>query len=752
MFKNGSFEQGTYKWQGVDELNIPVEWDFWYADSQAPNPIDPNPWAQFVRPEAVNPTKSNIPPSEWDTFFLDGDRVSKIFKGSGSIYFTLSQKVHLTPGAYELRMPVYADLVKGYTSNGEKIWADDPDGRDGLARIGFGTYRSDEISLMPGHYNHLVHTQVVETEGDYDIGVEIMLPFPLPQNGVFMDAFTLTETEEPPPPPPGGCIPTDQYTKFHILRPRTMTDAQWAYIRTAMETGVVLPNTGGVVVGYEGWSHLDAIGAIRQAVEAGYLDSRLVVVDGHLIGDGLDDAWMRDNCPLLVPYTVYLRSDATDSPFGFKVWPTNYKHVTQFFGARPDYYGQWGLPGHDGVDLRAPDNSPVFAVADGSVYRVETNPGASNYGIHVRIQHIDGWKTIYAHFKRANVVPGQQVKAGDIVGYADNTGNSSGSHLHLGLKREGYTYIDSNGEPWPHNFFDPTPYLKPLCPTCFEPVQPPPPPAGSARLGLHASADPGLSGGEADAFSTAKIDLIKVLSLLPANHVTQLANARPGVPFVIRAFLHFGGRQVSPQQFFDWTVSDVRRTVDRLKDRQVLIELHNEPNLYQEGHGVNWSNGAEFGHWIGQVLSMYKEAFQGYQFIFPGLSPGGDVNGIRYDSTRFMQGASNIIPAFDYLGVHAYWAANWPMQWALDTVDQALAMYPSKYVVITEASNNRRDTTQDNKALEYINFWRALQQRPRVFGVTYFVASASNEAWGWSNGTGEVWVGTSIPQIVGSRS
>jgi hypothetical protein len=111
MLKNGSFEEGTYKWGGIDELNIPNEWDWAHSTSSDPNPIDPNPWSEFRQPEVVVPGKANLPPHEHDLFILDGDKTLKVFKGGGAIKFRLSQRIYLEPGTYTFSVPVYADLV-----------------------------------------------------------------------------------------------------------------------------------------------------------------------------------------------------------------------------------------------------------------------------------------------------------------------------------------------------------------------------------------------------------------------------------------------------------------------------------------------------------------------------------------------------------------------------------------------------------------------------------------------------------------
>jgi hypothetical protein len=65
---------------------------------------------------------------------------------------------------------------------------------------------------------------------------------------------------------------------------------------------------------------------------------------------------------------------------------------------------------------------------------------------------------------------------------------------------------------------------------------------------------------------------------------------------------------------------------------------------------------------------------------------------------------------------------------------------------ITEASRKGRSLPANRMAQEYLRFWRELQGRPVIQGVTYFVASASNPQF-----AGEVWVGKDIGRLVGKR-
>lgn len=153
--------------------------------------------------------------------------------------------------------------------------------------------------------------------------------------------------------------------------------------------------------------------------------------------------------------------------FEFTHWPTAFpgrEYITQTFGANPNYYGKFKLPGHEGIDFHAPSGSPIFALAKGMVKEINRTglkpDGATHaYGVFVRIDHEDGYQTTYAHLERALVMVGEWVLGGQLIGLADNTGNikSGSSHLHVTLKRF------PTGQPgWKYNIVDPRPFLQQL--------------------------------------------------------------------------------------------------------------------------------------------------------------------------------------------------------------------------------------------------------------------------------------------------
>ncbi|MCP5100439.1 MAG: hypothetical protein GY943_33230, partial [Chloroflexi bacterium] len=280
---------------------------------------------------------------------------------------------------------------------------------------------------------------------------------------------------------------------------------------------------------------------------------------------------------------------------------------------------------------------------------------------------------------------------------------------------------------------------------------PEPQPLGNARIGLHASADPTITDAEVTEFKAMRPGMIKVLSFHNPDGIRKLVKNHPDVSWVVRAFLDFrspqGPRNISPAQFLKDTINDVRRTLNVIgNNNNVVIELHNEPNLVSEGMGGAWSDGASFATWWLEVLKLYKQALPGMRFIYPGLSPGTEVRGIKADHIRFVEASRAAVEAADGLGIHTYWSSVYPISRAVDVLDDYISRFRFKPIWVTEASNNKAGTSTFRKAQEYLKFWQEIQKRPTVQGVTYFVASASDP-----NFKEEIWVGRGIGARVGRR-
>lgn len=105
------------------------------------------------------------------------------------------------------------------------------------------------------------------------------------------------------------------------------------------------------------------------------------------------------------------------SPFGWRTSP---------FTGRREY--------HKGIDISCPKGTPIYAPAKGTINFTGMDGG---YGRSIRIGHGANLSTRYAHLNRSAVKKGQVVTRGELIGYAGNTGRSTGPHLHYEVRLGG---------------------------------------------------------------------------------------------------------------------------------------------------------------------------------------------------------------------------------------------------------------------------------------------------------------------------
>ena len=106
---------------------------------------------------------------------------------------------------------------------------------------------------------------------------------------------------------------------------------------------------------------------------------------------------------------------------GTFVMPVSSRNFTQYF-----WYG------HPGLDVALAEGSGVFAADTGTVTFAGWN--IYGYGNLIVINHGNGYETFYGHLNSINVVPGQIVYQGNVIGAVGNTGNSSGPHVHFEIR------------------------------------------------------------------------------------------------------------------------------------------------------------------------------------------------------------------------------------------------------------------------------------------------------------------------------
>jgi len=127
--------------------------------------------------------------------------------------------------------------------------------------------------------------------------------------------------------------------------------------------------------------------------------------------------------------------------------------ITQNFGENPAFYQKWGYPGHNGIDFGIANGTPVLSAAQGVVDKVSFEDGG--YGNYVKLRHTDGaatYYTYYCHLMHATVSSGQTIQVGVAIGQSNNTGASTGPHLHFGLR------MSDTSTPY-KGYVDPLPYL-----------------------------------------------------------------------------------------------------------------------------------------------------------------------------------------------------------------------------------------------------------------------------------------------------
>lgn len=107
------------------------------------------------------------------------------------------------------------------------------------------------------------------------------------------------------------------------------------------------------------------------------------------------------------------------------VWPTSSHRINQYFRGRY----------HTGVDIDGDYSSPLYAAAAGRVTYAAFD--RSGYGLHIVIDHGNGYQTLYGHASKIFVSRGDTVKQGQTIGMVGSTGRSTGTHLHFEIRTGG---------------------------------------------------------------------------------------------------------------------------------------------------------------------------------------------------------------------------------------------------------------------------------------------------------------------------
>jgi hypothetical protein len=275
----------------------------------------------------------------------------------------------------------------------------------------------------------------------------------------------LLTASAPPPPVPSGPLPTKTFEVGNVVV-NAYTDLLnmrrspgYTGKDNAADIVAKLPANAPVVIA-EGPKQADALQWWR--------------VSGAVNGAGVD-GWVAEVGPkgqrFLIPQQLAGKIKL-GKPFEGK-W-----RVTQLMADRPEFYSKFkydGVPlrGHNGVDFGTPNGTKILATDDGEV--VQVGYEANGFGNFVKLSHLWG-DSVYAHMEKVGVKEGDQVARGDTLGTGDNTGNSSGPHLHFGVR----IHPNKRGDGW-GGYADPIPFMNPadvIIPDSIRAVGPELPPPG----------------------------------------------------------------------------------------------------------------------------------------------------------------------------------------------------------------------------------------------------------------------------------
>lgn len=175
--------------------------------------------------------------------------------------------------------------------------------------------------------------------------------------------------------------------------------------------GAVIPDNGSTFSDENYYKSLDTFYSLRNSAISGAAT--------HAITDA----------PGLGSFSTIGGADlSVDAP---SLWPVM-GPIRSSFGQREDpVTGNGEGEFHTGIDISAPIGTPIRATADGTVKSAAMESG---YGREVIIDHGHNLETCYAHMSAFNVMAGQTVVRGQVIGYVGMSGRTTGAHLHYEVR------------------------------------------------------------------------------------------------------------------------------------------------------------------------------------------------------------------------------------------------------------------------------------------------------------------------------
>ncbi len=247
-----------------------------------------------------------------------------------------------------------------------------------------------------------------------------------------------------------------------------------------------------------------------------------------------------------------------------------------------------------------------------------------------------------------------------------------------------------------------------------------------------------LESPDLDALKASRVEAVKLLTLPdPDQSVEVLKQVKalyPNAFVAARLMAQFGAR-VDPPLFVEIVGNSA---VALYKAGVRYFEVHNEPNLPQEGMGVSWANGAEFGAWFSQAVDLLRAKMPDAKWGYPGLSPQES----NWQTFPFLDGSTQAINAqADWIGVHCYWQSDGAGHWQMRSDDfggmfwrHLARRFPGKLLMITEFSCNNKGVAYADKARMYADYYKLLRHEPSLgaafaFALNWPGQDENREGW-----------------------
>lgn len=172
---------------------------------------------------------------------------------------------------------------------------------------------------------------------------------------------------------------------------------------------------------------------LEAAISVKNLQDNLVLIAGKL--NALDDTSAQVEAVINAAGDQVLETPTSDKPF---IWPVPANKITARF-RDPSYPAKWGY--HNAIDIRAKQYTPIKAPAHGYVYKAQNNGMGYSY---IVLAHKDNLVTVFGHVSDIQVVAGQVVKQGEVIGLSGGTPGTkgaglqtTGAHLHFEVHKNG---------------------------------------------------------------------------------------------------------------------------------------------------------------------------------------------------------------------------------------------------------------------------------------------------------------------------